>query len=231
MTQETQATILAWSQATFGPSTAFSVATRMGREYKELIAELEQAQNEGEAWRVEVLRKKAAEECADIFIMLSQVSALLGSDLIATAQRKMAVNRDRRWATDAQGYTHHVPGERLSLPEGVWEFKEPGSGLLMRSDRWYLISDSGGSYSSQGFETADAAYAFATSDPEFLKQYSVDDALIPKFDSARHCWNEMSGCNIVSAADCWTFWVRDAADALLADNPDLAERINKELEK
>lgn len=46
----------------------------------------------------------------------------------------------------------------------IWRtFKEPGTGLVMAAQLWYLISDAGSSYCSEGFKTSQAAVEWAIS--------------------------------------------------------------------
>lgn len=59
---------------------------------------------------------KAAAECADIFIVLVQVASKLGAQLLGTrwsrgeVDRKMKVNRARKWARLPSGRHQHVEG-------------------------------------------------------------------------------------------------------------------------
>ena len=52
---------------------------------------------------------KAAEEAADVVIVLCQVFGRLGKDLHKEIDRKMEINRKRRWAIDGAGHGHHIP--------------------------------------------------------------------------------------------------------------------------
>lgn len=56
----------------------------------------------------ELTRQEAAGECADVFVMLLQVADRLGVELQERMEEKMAINRDRTWAKNAQGLTQHV---------------------------------------------------------------------------------------------------------------------------
>ncbi|MGH9560546.1 MAG: dATP/dGTP pyrophosphohydrolase domain-containing protein, partial [Terracidiphilus sp.] len=90
-THETQKTISDWAEATFGPvGSNASVAARANREMSELIQILARDDR----------HPKAAEEVADVVICLMRLSDRLGSDLLAEIDRKMQINRARRWRLD-----------------------------------------------------------------------------------------------------------------------------------
>lgn len=99
---ETQKTITEWADATFGYSqTNLRMAARANEEMAELLRVL--AAND-EA------HEKAAEEVADVFIVLYRLADYLGVDIHAEIDRKMAVNRRRQWKVDATGHGYHVKG-------------------------------------------------------------------------------------------------------------------------
>jgi NTP pyrophosphatase (non-canonical NTP hydrolase) len=96
---ETQKTISAWATETFGPvGTNVRVAIRANEEMAELLRALSVDDNS----------PKAAEEIADILIVLYRVAERLGCDLLAEVDRKMAVNRLRKWNRDGSGHGYHV---------------------------------------------------------------------------------------------------------------------------
>ena len=98
-TIETQQTISDWANETFGDTGSnLRVAQRANEEMKELLEHLENDDN----------HIKAAEECADIFIVLYRLGVRLGVDLHAEVQRKMSVNRNRTWLKDGTGCGHHI---------------------------------------------------------------------------------------------------------------------------
>lgn len=99
---ETQATISAWAEETFGPiSSTMRVAVRANEEMAELLRALSS----------DDANPKAAEEIADVVIVLYRVAARLGVELPAEVDRKMAVNRAREWRLDGTGHGYHVrPG-------------------------------------------------------------------------------------------------------------------------
>jgi len=96
---ETQESISCWAEETFGPigSNARAVA-RANREMAELLEHVTSDENHPEA----------AEEIADIVIVLSRVMTRLGADLQAEIDRKMAKNRARKWRLDGTGHGYHV---------------------------------------------------------------------------------------------------------------------------
>lgn len=105
---ETQATISAWAEATFGPSGSNARAiARANREMAELLEHV----------TADDLHPEAAEEIADIVIVLSRVMTRLGVDLQAEVDRKMATNRARKWRLDGTGHGYHVKDDdEISKP-------------------------------------------------------------------------------------------------------------------
>jgi hypothetical protein len=96
---ETQATISAWAEATFGPSGSNARAiARANREMAELLEHV----------TADDRHPEAAEEIADIVIVLSRVMTRLGVDLQAEIDQKMAKNRARKWRLDGTGHGYHV---------------------------------------------------------------------------------------------------------------------------
>ena len=96
---ETQATISAWAEATFGPSGSNARAiARANREMAELLEHV----------TADDRHPEAAEEIADIVIVLSRVMTRLGVDLQAEIDRKMVKNRARKWRLDGTGHGYHV---------------------------------------------------------------------------------------------------------------------------
>ncbi len=97
MTQETPASIAKWIDETFGTSsTNMRCAERANEEMEELL----------DAVRLGL--RKAPEECADVVIVLCGLCSRLGFDLWDEVNRKMAVNRGRKWALDGTGCGYHV---------------------------------------------------------------------------------------------------------------------------
>lgn len=95
---ENQDTINQWISATFGQAGSnFSVAARANQEMSELLMALAVDDN----------HPKAVEEAADIVIVLYRLAERFGADLHAEIDRKMDVNRGRRWSV-ANGHGYHV---------------------------------------------------------------------------------------------------------------------------
>lgn len=102
---ETQDSISSWAEETFGPSGSnLRVAIRANQEMAELLREL--ALNDS--------NPKAADEIADVIIVLCRLSTRLGFDIETQVHRKMTINRARKWKLDGSGHGYHVdptPGE------------------------------------------------------------------------------------------------------------------------
>lgn len=97
--QETQYTIGKWALDTFGePASNLRIAIRANEEMAELLREL--SLNEDSV--------KAASEVADIFIVLYQVANRMDFDVHAEIDRKMQVNRARKWELDGSGHGRHI---------------------------------------------------------------------------------------------------------------------------
>jgi NTP pyrophosphatase (non-canonical NTP hydrolase) len=102
---ETQQTIAAWGQHTFGQPVPAHIAARMVHEMFELTTALQQ-QLSGE---LPDAQAKIEDECADLGIMLLQIVELIGADFQVLIDRKMAINRHRTWALDpVSGTMRHV---------------------------------------------------------------------------------------------------------------------------
>jgi hypothetical protein len=50
----------------------------------------------------------AAEEIADIVIVLARLATRLGADVITEVNRKMAINRQREWKITDDGHGYHA---------------------------------------------------------------------------------------------------------------------------
>lgn len=99
MRNETQDSISIWANETFGAAGSNArVAARANEEMAELLRCLTADDN----------HPKAAEEIADVVIVLYRAAWRLGVDLHAEIDRKMAINRKRVWTTDKTGHGYHV---------------------------------------------------------------------------------------------------------------------------
>jgi NTP pyrophosphatase (non-canonical NTP hydrolase) len=97
--QEDQVSISEWAQAAFGPvGSNIRVAARANEEMAELLRALS----------VDDVNPKAAEEIADILIVLYRLATRLGVDLQQQVNEKMAINRARTWSQDGSGPGYHV---------------------------------------------------------------------------------------------------------------------------
>jgi phosphoribosyl-ATP pyrophosphohydrolase len=97
--KENQDTVTGWANATFGPAGSNArVAARANEEMAELLRALTADDN----------HPKAAEEVADIVIILYRLASRLGVDLYDEIDRKMEVNRKREWNLDKTGHGYHV---------------------------------------------------------------------------------------------------------------------------
>lgn len=96
---ETQYSVASWADETFGPSGSNArVAARANEEMAELLRAL----------TADDKHPKAAEEVADVVIILYRLATRLGIDLDDEIDRKMAVNRVRVWKRDNTGHGYHV---------------------------------------------------------------------------------------------------------------------------
>ena len=96
---ETQKSIVQWADETFGPATSVArVAARANEEMAELLRKV----------TIDDSAPEVVEEVADVVIVLCRVASMLGSDLAAEIDRKMAINRQREWRKDNTGHGYHV---------------------------------------------------------------------------------------------------------------------------
>jgi NTP pyrophosphatase (non-canonical NTP hydrolase) len=105
---ENQYQISDWADATFGPASSNArVAARANEEMAELLRALT-ADDEHE---------KAAEEIADIVIVLCRLMTRLGRDFGEEIDRKMAINRKRQWNLTKDGHGYHVRDKAAPSPQ------------------------------------------------------------------------------------------------------------------
>jgi NTP pyrophosphatase (non-canonical NTP hydrolase) len=96
--KETQESICQWADDTFGPvKSTVRVAIRSNEEMSELLRALSADDD-----------LKALEEVADVVIVLYRVAEMLGGNLHVEVDRKMAINRARRWNLTGDGHGYHV---------------------------------------------------------------------------------------------------------------------------
>jgi MazG-like family len=105
---ETQVSISQWAEATFGPSGSNARAVaRANREMSELLEHV----------TADDRHPGAAEEVADIVIVLYRIATRLGVDLHPLIDAKMAKNRARTWRLDGTGHGYHVEESGRGLEE------------------------------------------------------------------------------------------------------------------
>lgn len=96
--RETQSTINEWITSTFGETGSnISVAGRANQEMSELIQSLAIDDND----------PAAVVEAADIVIILYRLAERFDRDLLHEVDKKMAINRTRKWNV-ANGHGYHV---------------------------------------------------------------------------------------------------------------------------
>jgi NTP pyrophosphatase (non-canonical NTP hydrolase) len=96
---ETEQSVVLWADETFGMTTSnIRIAARANEEMAELLRAL--STND--------VSPKAAEEIADIVIILTRLARNLGTTVASEIDAKMQVNRLRRWMKDNTGHGYHV---------------------------------------------------------------------------------------------------------------------------
>lgn len=88
-----------WQESTFGRVRVLVAYSRAIEEWVELRDKLESLRATNEA---------SAEECADVVITLAALTRSLGFDLAEMVERKMEINRARKWRVDESGKGYHV---------------------------------------------------------------------------------------------------------------------------
>lgn len=92
---ETQHTIATWGYQTFGETNPRELAKLAADEMKELLAALE-SDPKAQFYSTH-------EEVADVMVFLMRLAAVSGFNLLAAVNRKMAINRKRKWEKQADG--------------------------------------------------------------------------------------------------------------------------------
>lgn len=92
---ETQESITQWAKETFGPVTDLQRAVER---CEEEMVEFEDAYTPQEH----------IEEAADVVITFYCMSSALGYDLHEYIDRKMQINRQRKWQKDGTGHGYHI---------------------------------------------------------------------------------------------------------------------------
>jgi NTP pyrophosphatase (non-canonical NTP hydrolase) len=95
---EDQLSIAKWADETFGPVSDWTTAAeRAGQEMSEFLV-LIYKQGNPEDFKG---------EAADIVVTLYRLAAVLGFDLHEEVDKKMAINRERKWISYGNGHGHH----------------------------------------------------------------------------------------------------------------------------
>jgi len=126
------------------------------------------------------------------------------------------------YAKTLVGDTVHAVDATLIRPT---TFKEPGSGLTMQRDRWYILSDSGSSYSPYGFRSvAEAREWFAS--PAARDLYGgelelAEPSYLPPVGHETHGeWDSDWGvANVVLGLDLLNFWLSNDRATFMEFNP------------
>lgn len=92
---ETWASMFAWTEETFGPVSPERIATRANEEMQELLADPSDVM-----------------EAADVCIVLSRYPGLAEA-----IDRKMAINRARKWRLNGDGSGYHIKTEATASLE------------------------------------------------------------------------------------------------------------------
>ena len=178
MNLENQQTIAEWARTTFGDgATTLNIATRMNCEVSELLNGFAALAGE----MSETLRRHLLLECADTYIMLAQIAERLGTDLHAVVDHKMMINRMRVWVCDP------VTGKCQHDPE---RFLDVASGTVREMGKWYVVSDSGGTYCAEGFPSVREALEWCANPASGLQLIGDCVPYVPAFISSEEGWNE-----------------------------------------
>ena len=96
---ETEQSVAAWADETFAAATSnIRIAVRANEEMAELLRALS----------MDDANPKAAEEIADVVIILIRLARNLGTNIRSEIDRKMEINRRRHWKKDKTGHGYHV---------------------------------------------------------------------------------------------------------------------------
>lgn len=96
--KETQHSIAVWSRKTFGPVRNSKAAARALKEMAELAMKLADDDD----------HPKAGEEVADIVICLIRIIDNQGLEIADEIDKKMRINRARKWKLDGAGCGQHI---------------------------------------------------------------------------------------------------------------------------
>lgn len=94
---ETQASITEWADNAFGEASHGRLAARANKEMAELLMKVTAQYND----------PSIPEEIADVFICLYRLADRFHIDVHDEVDKKMAINRQRKWKVDAHGCAQH----------------------------------------------------------------------------------------------------------------------------
>lgn len=97
--RETFETVRAWCDETFGPATPESIINRAWEEWREMLDAEDDASRTIEA--------------VDVVIILCRMPGF-----VEAFQRKMAINRARKWRLTGNGTGYHIPSDSDGSPKG-----------------------------------------------------------------------------------------------------------------
>lgn len=97
MGRETFETVRAWCDDTFGPATPESIIDRAWEEWREMLAAKDDDSRTIEA--------------VDVVIILCRMPGF-----VEAFQRKMAINRGRKWRLTGNGTGYHIPCDSEGTP-------------------------------------------------------------------------------------------------------------------
>jgi hypothetical protein len=89
-------------------------------------------------------------------------------------------------------------------------FTEPGCGIEMQFDKWYIISDAGGCYTDKPFDTPGEAVNHAFGE----HRVALDDIHIWNSKDPRNGLEEAKAANVVKGIDLFIFWAADDYEML-----------------
>jgi NTP pyrophosphatase (non-canonical NTP hydrolase) len=95
---ETQQTVTAWAEETFGPVSATTVLVDRAQLEMDELAEAVAGQDQ----------QAVGQEIADILILLYRLATLHGCDIDEIVTTKMQINRTRRWTKKGDGTGRHI---------------------------------------------------------------------------------------------------------------------------
>jgi NTP pyrophosphatase (non-canonical NTP hydrolase) len=190
MIQETQTSILNWSQDVFGPLHPATLGQRMQMEVCELMALLRAAKQHAGLDQIPTDELTAIHlEIADVGIMLMEIAECLNVDLQDVVNYKMKVNRGRRWEEIDEGgikYMHHVK-----------DFDWCGKTINIR--KWYLVGRSLTAESiigpEGGFDLPERAFDWASD-----QEISISIAT-PEFRDEEKTWGDLGQINLLYGRD------------------------------